>query len=85
VTNGVYVATTNRVGCERDVTFWGASFVAAPDGQLLARAAHEAEAVVLASCDLTAVATMRQHWPFLRDRRVDVYGSLTARFLDHGR
>ena len=84
VTNGVYVAAVNRVGRENDVTFWGASFVAAPDGQLLARAAHDAEATLLATCDLTAVATMRQHWPFLRDRRIDVYGALTSRFLDHG-
>jgi N-carbamoylputrescine amidase len=84
VTNGVYVAAVNRVGRENDVTFWGASFMAAPDGQLLARAAHDAEATLLATCDLTAVATMRQHWPFLRDRRIDVYGPLTSRFLDHG-
>jgi len=84
VTNGVYVAAVNRVGREHDVTFWGASFVAAPNGQLLARAAHDAEAVLLATCDLTAVATMRQNWPFLRDRRIDVYDALTARFLDHG-
>lgn len=84
VTNGVYVAAVNRVGRENDVTFWGASFVAAPNGQLLARAAHDAEAVLLATCDLTAVATMRQNWPFLRDRRIDVYGGLTSRFLDHG-
>ena len=84
VTNGVYVAAVNRVGRENDVTFWGASFIAAPDGQLLARAAHDAEAILLATCDLTAVATMRQHWPFLRDRRIDMYGPLTSRFLDHG-
>jgi len=78
------VAAVNRVGREGDVTFWGASFVAAPDGQLLARAAHHEEALVLVTCDLTAVATMRQNWPFLRDRRIDAYGALTARFLDHG-
>ncbi len=84
VTNGVFVAAVNRVGREGDVTFWGASFVAAPDGQLLARAAHHEEALVLVPCDLTAVATMRQNWPFLRDRRIDAYGALTSRFLDHG-
>lgn len=84
VTNGVYVAAVNRVGRENDVTFWGASFVAAPDGQLLARAAHDTETILLASCDWTAVATTRQHWPFLRDRRIDVYGPLTCRFFDHG-
>lgn len=85
ITNGVYVAATNRVGYEGDINFWGASFVAQPDGQVLARAPHDEEALLLATCDLTAVATMRQHWPFLRDRRVDVYGALTARFLDDAR
>ena len=84
VTNGVFVAAANRVGREGDVTFWGASFVAAPDGQLLARAPHDAEALLLVTCDLTAIATARQNWPFLRDRRIDVYGALSARFLDHG-
>jgi N-carbamoylputrescine amidase len=85
ITNGVFVAAANRVGREGDVTFWGASFIAAPDGQLLARAAHDAEALVLAQCDLTAVATARQHWPFLRDRRIDAYSALTSRFLDADR
>ncbi|HEY5865576.1 MAG TPA: carbon-nitrogen hydrolase [Candidatus Tectomicrobia bacterium] len=84
VTNGVFVAAANRVGREGDVTFWGASFVAAPDGQLLARAPHDAEALLLAACDLTAIATARQNWPFLRDRRIDAYGALPSRFLDHG-
>ena len=82
ITNGVYVAAANRVGREGTVTFWGASFVAAPDGSLLARAAHDEEAVLVTTCDLDAVDTMRQQWPFLRDRRIDAYGALTARFLD---
>ncbi|HEY7493305.1 MAG TPA: carbon-nitrogen hydrolase [Candidatus Tectomicrobia bacterium] len=83
ITNGVYVATVNRVGREGTVTFWGASFVAAPCGQLVARAPHEAEATLLATCDLTSIDTMRQNWPFLRDRRIDTYAALTSRFLDH--
>ena len=85
ITNGVYVATVNRVGREGTVTFWGASFVAAPCGQLVTKAAHSEEATLLATCDLTAIATMRQHWPFLRDRRIDTYNALAARFIDHGR
>ena len=84
ITNGVYVAAANRVGREGTVTFWGASFVAAPDGSLLAHAAHDDEAVLVATCDLDAVDTMRQQWPFLRDRRIDAYGALTARILDDG-
>lgn len=83
VTNGVYVAAANRVGREGDVTFWGASFVANPYGQLVARATHEEETVLLATCDFSAVDTMRQQWPFLRDRRIDAYTPLTARFLDY--
>lgn len=83
ITNGVYVAATNRVGREGTVTFWGASFIASPFGNVLTRAAHDAEAIVLATCDLTAIDTMRQQWPFLRDRRVDAYAPLTSRFLDH--
>lgn len=83
VTNGVFVAAANRVGREGTVTFWGASFVAAPDGSLATRAAHDTEAVLVHTCDLAAVDAVRQHWPFLRDRRIDAYGSLTARLLDH--
>ena len=82
ITNGLYVAVPNRVGREGTVTFWGASFVAAPDGSVAARAAHDGEAILVAKCDLDAVDTMRQQWPFLRDRRIDTYGALTARFLD---
>ena len=84
ITNGVFVASVNRVGREGDVTFWGASFVCAPSGELVARAPHDDETALLATCDLNAVATMRQQWPFLRDRRIDVYGPLSKRFLDHG-
>jgi N-carbamoylputrescine amidase len=83
ITNGVYVAAVNRVGCEGEVTFWGASFVAAPCGQLVARAPHDTEATLLATCDLTAIDSVRQTWPFLRDRRIDTYAPLTSRFLDH--
>ncbi|MEE9150149.1 MAG: acyltransferase, partial [Candidatus Tectomicrobia bacterium] len=59
------------------------SFVAAPCGQLIARAVHDEEMTLLARSDFTAIDTMRQNWPFLRDRRTDVYHDLTARFLDH--
>jgi N-carbamoylputrescine amidase len=83
ITNGVYVAAVNRVGREGDVRFWGASFVAEPSGQLIARAPHDDEYLLIVNCDLRAIATMRQNWPFLRDRRIDGYDGLSARFLDH--
>lgn len=82
IANGVYVAAVNRVGQEGEVTFWGASFVADPYGNVMARATHDEATVLLATCDLTAIDHMRQDWPFLRDRRIDTYAPLTARFRD---
>ena len=82
ITNGIYVASVNRVGREGDVTFWGASFVANPYGQLVARAPHDDETTLIAACDLTTIDDMRQNWPFLRDRRIDTYAPLTSRYLD---
>ncbi|MEE8302680.1 MAG: nitrilase-related carbon-nitrogen hydrolase, partial [Candidatus Tectomicrobia bacterium] len=82
ITNGIYVASVNRVGREGEVTFWGASFVANPYGQLVARAPHDEETTLIAACDLTTIDDMRQNWPFLRDRRIDTYAPLTSRYLD---
>ena len=82
VANGVYVAAANRVGREGKLKFWGNSFVAGPFGEIIARAGSESEAILTARCDLKKVDETRQNWPFLRDRRIDAYGALTARFLD---
>ena len=94
IANGVFVAVPNRVGLERDpgfapgepgadgIEFWGNSFIAAPSGQLLAHAGAEREQVLLATCDLEQIEQTRQHWPFLRDRRVDAYQNLTRRLAD---
>ncbi len=94
VANGCYVCAANRVGheylrgadgrpvSEDGLEFWGQSFVAAPDGQVVQRAPVDAEHVLVAPCDLARVETSRTHWPFLRDRRIDAYGDLTRRFLD---
>jgi len=85
VANGVYVAVPNRVGREGGLKFWGGSFVAGPSGEIIAQAGTEGEAVLIARCDLDKIAEARQSWPFLRDRRIDAYGNLTARFLDQDR
>jgi N-carbamoylputrescine amidase len=82
VANGVYVAAVNRVGSEDGLQFWGASFLSDPFGRLLARASQEAEETLVVPCELDRIDTIRQHWPFLRDRRIDAYGSLTKRYLD---
>ncbi len=80
VTNGVFVAAANRVGVEDELHFWGRSFVAAPDGTVLAEA-DDAERILLAECDMDAVDRAREGWPFLRDRRIDAYGDLIQRYL----
>jgi len=82
VANGLYVAAVNRVGREGKITFWGNSFVAAPSGEIMTRGSGDREEVLLVRCDLGKIDETRQNWPFLRDRRIDAYGALTARFLD---
>jgi N-carbamoylputrescine amidase len=86
IANGVWVAAVNRVGFEptpggdgAGIEFWGASFVADPNGRVVARAGG-AEEVLVTDCDLGQVDTVRTHWPFLRDRRVDAYGGVTQRW-----
>lgn len=88
--NGVYVCAVNRTGHEvlpgspeghQGIEFWGSSFIADPDGRIIAQAG-EGEEVLLADCDLGAVDRARTHWPFLRDRRIDAYDDLTRRFID---
>ncbi len=80
ITNGVYVAAVNRIGIEDELHFWGRSFVAAPDGSVVAEAG-ETETVLVTACDPTNVDRAREGWPFLRDRRIDAYGDLTQRYL----
>ncbi|SHK03569.1 carbon-nitrogen hydrolase [Rhodothermus profundi] len=90
VTNGCYVVAVNRTGFEpappgassQGIHFWGQSFVAAPDGTVLARAPVDEEAVLVVELDLAFIERFRTTWPFLRDRRTDAYAALTRRFLD---
>jgi N-carbamoylputrescine amidase len=85
IANGVFVVAVNRVGHEgaKDggLEFWGRSFVADPAGVVIAEAG-EGEETLLVECDLSRVEAVRRGWPFLRDRRIDAYSSLTARLLD---
>jgi N-carbamoylputrescine amidase len=82
IANGVFVAAPNRTGREGALQFWGASFVSDPNGNILARAAHDKEETLLVECDLDRIDAVRTHWPFLRDRRIDAYGDLTRRYID---
>jgi N-carbamoylputrescine amidase len=86
VANGCFVIAVNRVGFEPEpgadggIEFWGSSFVAGPDGGVLAQAPSAEPAVVVATLDLGAIERARIAWPFLRDRRIDAYGNLTRRW-----
>ena len=89
IANGVYVAAVNRVGHERHPTgegagieFWGGSFVADPFGVVLKEASRTDEELVIVTCDRRHQESVRRHWPFLRDRRIDAYGQITRRFID---
>ena len=89
VANGCYVAAVNRIGHEvldgvggDGIEFWGQSFVAGTSGEILAKAGADREEVLIVPVDLARVDDTRTHWPFLRDRRIDAYESLTRRFED---
>ena len=80
VANGLPVVTVNRVGDEDGVPFWGTSFVAGPQGELIYEAPTDQEAAVVVDVDMQRSEQVRRWWPFLRDRRIDQYGDLTLRF-----
>jgi N-carbamoylputrescine amidase len=89
VANGMPVISVNRVGFEQDpsgvtegIQFWGSSFVAGPQGEILAQAGVDDEEVLVVEIDLRGGEGVRRIWPFLRDRRIDAYGGLDQRFLD---
>jgi len=81
IANGVYVASTNRVGREDSFKYWGGSFVADPFGGVRYRAGSSEE-IVIADCDLSKVEQTRREWPFLRDRRIDAYQPITSRVIN---
>lgn len=89
VANGVPVVAVNRVGFEPDpsgatggIRFWGSSFVAGPQGEMLWQAPSDAEAAEIVDVDLERSEQVRRWWPFLRDRRIDAYSPILSRFID---
>ncbi|TDY02961.1 carbon-nitrogen hydrolase [Thiohalophilus thiocyanatoxydans] len=88
VANGLPVLACNRTGVETDpvngdrIHFWGHSFVAGPQGEILAEAPADEEQLLMSEIDLTRSETLRRMWPYLRDRRIDAYDDLLLRYRD---
>ncbi|MCR4921248.1 MAG: carbon-nitrogen hydrolase [Bacteroidaceae bacterium] len=89
VANGLPLVAVNRVGHEPDpsgqtagIQFWGSSFVAGPQGEILARASETDEENLLVEVDMQRSENVRRWWPFLRDRRIEEFGDLTRRYVD---
>ena len=84
IANGLPLVAVNRVGFEKSAgdgqIFWGSSFAAGPQGEMLARASDDREEILVVDIDLQRTEEVRRIWPFLRDRRIDAYGDLTKRF-----
>lgn len=89
VANGLHVISVNRVGYEPDpsnqtngIQFWGSSFVAGPQGEILWRGSDDKEENQLVEIDLQRSEDVRRIWPFFRDRRIDAFSEITKRFID---
>ncbi|MBR1518144.1 MAG: carbon-nitrogen hydrolase [Prevotella sp.] len=89
VANGLPVVAVNRVGHEPDpsgqtqgIQFWGTSFVAGPQGELIYEAPTDSEATTVVDIDMQRSENVRRWWPFLRDRRIDAYEGILQRFID---
>ncbi len=80
IANGIFVAAANRVGREGELEFYGSSFVADPQGRILAQASPDRDALLIVDCPLEQIEEQRRGWPFLRDRRFDAYGDLLVRY-----
>ncbi|QIK59511.1 carbon-nitrogen hydrolase [Dysgonomonas sp. HDW5A] len=89
VANGLHVISVNRVGYEPDpsnqtngIQFWGSSFVAGPQGEILWRGSDDKEENQLVEIDMKRSEDVRRIWPFFRDRRIDAFSEITKRFID---
>ncbi|APG23857.1 carbon-nitrogen hydrolase [Syntrophotalea acetylenica] len=89
VANGLPVIAVNRTGFEASPDphgagslFWGSSFVAGSQGEMLTQGSVDQEEVLVVTIDRSRSEKVRRIWPFLRDRRIDCYADLTRRFRD---
>jgi N-carbamoylputrescine amidase len=88
IANGLPVIACNRIGyeqapdSEKGIQFWGNSFIAGPQGEIIAQADSSEIKLLNCSIDRARSERVRQAWPYLRDRRIEDYGDLTKRFID---
>lgn len=89
IANNLPVIAPNRVGIETDpsghtdgIQFWGNSFICGPQGEILAKADCESEAILVADIDMQRSEDIRRIWPYFRDRRIDAYDQITQRYID---
>jgi N-carbamoylputrescine amidase len=89
IANGIPVISCNRVGFEADssgvmdgIRFWGNSFIAGAQGEILVQAGSENEEILYGEIDHTRTKAIRDIWPFLRDRRIESYSCLLKRYCD---
>jgi len=89
IANGLPLVSCNRTGFEKDtsqqskgIEFWGSSFVAGPQGEILGECSTDTSTPLVVSVNLDHNEQVRQTWPYLRDRRIDAYGNITNRFND---
>ena len=89
VANGIPVVAINRVGFEKDLSgvmdgirFWGSSFAYGAQGELLTLGSVEEEEILYFNWDKKRSEDVRRIWPFLRDRRIDMYGEILKRYCD---
>ncbi len=86
IANGIYVAAINRVGIEKKgrkkIEFWGNSMVIDPSGKIIAKQNNKKEGILFCTIDFKKIDTAREHWPFLRDRRIDSYKGILKNPVD---
>ena len=88
VANGIPVISCNRIGFEQapdsatGINFWGNSFIAGPQGEIIAQASESEINLLTCRLDSSRIERVRKIWPYLRDRRIDAYGDLSKRFID---
>lgn len=89
VANSLPVIVANRTGFEASpiagdpgIQFWGQSFIAGPQGEILAQASSDKEETLMVDLDMARTETVKRMWPYFRDRRIDAYEDLTKRWRD---